>query len=105
MWKCILLLHLQIVNAFTTGTTHHMTENLPFSSGESKDCEMVVGTTLVLNCPQKSFIFNTNNFIKSLNKGTKNYGTDYKLYGVHRRIEKVEQGLVVYSDPQEKAIY
>jgi hypothetical protein len=49
---------------------------------------MIVGTTLVLNCPNKSFIFNTNNLIKSLNKGTKNYGTSYKLYGVHRRIEK-----------------
>lgn len=67
-----------------------MTDNLPFLSTESKDCKVTVGKVLVLNCPDKSFMFNTKNFINSLNKGTKNHGTDYQVKGVHRRVEKNE---------------
>ena len=78
-----------MAKAFNTGSSHYLTDSLPFSSTESKDCKITVGKVFVMNCPDKSFMFNTKNFIASNNRGTQNYGTSYRLNGVHKRVEKV----------------
>ena len=54
----------------------HLTERLPFQDNQSTDCQMTVSNVMVINCPGKNFIYHTDQFVKTGNKGTRNYGSN-----------------------------
>lgn len=60
---------------------------------------------IIINCPQRSFIYNEQNFIKSGNKGNTNHGQLSSLDGVNKAIDTKNEGLLSYVNNNEGKIY
>jgi hypothetical protein len=76
-----------------------ITEHLPFQEGQSKECTVTATNILMVNCPEVSFVYNAELFIETKNKGIKDYGGETQLIGIHKVIEKTEQGKISFADP------
>lgn len=44
---------------------------------------MEVSNVMVINCPERYFVYNTDLFVKTGNKGTRDFGSNGRLVGVH----------------------
>ena len=60
-----------------------LTERIPFQQDQSTDCRMEVSKVMVISCPERYFVYNTDLFVRTGNKGARDFGSNGKLVGVH----------------------
>ena len=77
---------------------------MPFEEGQSTDCTITATSVLVINCPERNFIYKTESFAVNNNKGVDNFGTDTQLQAVKKVVEKYYHGKIAVLDSQAKEI-
>ena len=84
-----------------------VTEELPFGCGgecreDVLECQITAGEVLVVDCPERAFIYNTAEFVATGNRGITNYGReDGRIYGVHQLVDPANAGWLTYVDPDQ----
>ena len=58
----------------------------------------------MINCPERSFVYNAEKFIETANRGPRNEGEEYQLIGIHEVVNDDDSGQIGYIDPVSKQI-
>ena len=67
----------------TENTDYHPMDRLQIGARQDKDCQLQAGNgVIVINCPERHFIHNAAEFLRTGNRGIVDFGADGALSSV-----------------------
>jgi hypothetical protein len=95
------LLLLFYAHSFVSG---HISERLPFLNEDSIDCNLTISAVMMINCPSHHFLYQTEKFIETSNKGIEDFGEHSSMKSVHKTVDDSDLGHITYLDPSTNSV-
>lgn len=81
-----------------------MSEVLPFSSKDSRDCKLTITKILFISCPNRFFGYSTEKFKNTGNRGIKDHGFVAPLIAVHEVVTKKPDNQIGFIDTSKSQV-